>query len=356
MRPAGDALQWLALFTAAPMPGFGVASVFGALLGAFAAALAMGRFRLTTFSDTGDTLRNLLGAALMGIGGVMALGCTVGQAITGVSTLALGSFLTFGAIVAGGFYGLKLLERWIMLRNRPRSFPPHSGCTSASDESGGSPCAFQNSTGVACSFSLRGPCWPPALPGVAAAATPLAITPGQTEGPFYPGDASPQTWMPIWFACRGRRRTRWGRSRTFAGASSTRRARACAARWSKSGNATPAASITIRNNRGCSGATRRFRDMAGAEVTADAGYSFRTIRPVAYPGRTPHIHFKVSAPGVGRLTTQMYLAGETQNATDGVLSRIRDRRARESVIVKLEQASDLEPGALRGIFDIVLDL
>ena len=55
----------------------------------------MGRFRIATFSDTGDTLRNLGGAALMGIGGVMALGCTVGQSITGVSTLALGSFLTF---------------------------------------------------------------------------------------------------------------------------------------------------------------------------------------------------------------------------------------------------------------------
>ena len=79
-----------------------------------AAALAMGRFRLATFSDTGDTLRNLVGAALMGVGGVMALGCTVGQAITGVSTLALGSFLTFAAIVAGGFCGLRLLERWIM--------------------------------------------------------------------------------------------------------------------------------------------------------------------------------------------------------------------------------------------------
>ena len=76
--------------------------MFGALLGAFATALAMGRFRITTFSDTGDTLRNLMGAALMGLGGVMALGCTIGQGITGVSTLALGSFLTFAAIVAGG--------------------------------------------------------------------------------------------------------------------------------------------------------------------------------------------------------------------------------------------------------------
>jgi hypothetical protein len=99
------------LYTATPAPGFGVASVFGALIGTCATALAMGRFRFTTFSDTGDTLRSLLGAAMMGIGGVMALGCTVGQGITGISTLALGSFLTFAAIVAGGFYGLRVLER-----------------------------------------------------------------------------------------------------------------------------------------------------------------------------------------------------------------------------------------------------
>ena len=113
IRPVGDTLQWLALYTATPMPGFGVTSVLGALIGAFAAAVGMGRFRLATFADAGDTLRNLLGAALMGVGGVMALGCTVGQAITGISTLALGSFVTFAAIVAGGFLGLRLLERWI---------------------------------------------------------------------------------------------------------------------------------------------------------------------------------------------------------------------------------------------------
>jgi uncharacterized membrane protein YedE/YeeE len=113
IRPVGDTLQWLSLYTATPMPGFGVASVFGALVGAFVAALAMGRFRLATFADAGDTVRNLLGAALMGVGGVMALGCTVGQSVTGVSTLAIGSLVTFAAIVAGGFAGLRLLERWI---------------------------------------------------------------------------------------------------------------------------------------------------------------------------------------------------------------------------------------------------
>jgi hypothetical protein len=113
VRPTGDALQWLTLYTAAPMPSFGVASVFGALIGACTASLLMGRFRISTFADPGDTLRSLAGAALMGIGGVMGLGCSVGQAITGVSTLALGSFLTFAAIVAGGFYGLRLLERLV---------------------------------------------------------------------------------------------------------------------------------------------------------------------------------------------------------------------------------------------------
>lgn len=114
VRPAGDALQWLMLFTAAPMPGFGVASLFGALLGAFLTARATGRFRLGSFSDAGDTLRNLLGAAMMGLGGVMALGCTVGQAVTGVSTLAIGSLLTFASIVVGGIWGLRVLERRIL--------------------------------------------------------------------------------------------------------------------------------------------------------------------------------------------------------------------------------------------------
>jgi uncharacterized membrane protein YedE/YeeE len=114
VRPTGDALEWLQRYTAIGWPGFGVGSVAGAILGSFLAAKSMGRFQFTTFSDKGDTLRNLVGAALMGVGGVLALGCTVGQAITGVSTLAIGSFLTFAAIVAGGVWGMKLLERWLM--------------------------------------------------------------------------------------------------------------------------------------------------------------------------------------------------------------------------------------------------
>ena len=93
----------------------------------------------------------------------------------------------------------------------------------------------------------------------------------------------------------------------------------------------------IYNHPGDSGQRRRdaaFQGYGRVEVDAGGRYAFRTIRPVAYPGRTPHIHFKVHAPGVGRLTTQMYVAGERQNAADGVLNGIRDRKARESVIVR----------------------
>ncbi len=111
VRPTADSIEWLQRFTAAMTPGFGVTTVFGAILGAFLAAVSMGRLKLTTFSDIGDTKRTLFGAVLMGIGGVLAMGCTIGQAVTGVSTLALGSFLTFAAIIVGGVRGMKTLER-----------------------------------------------------------------------------------------------------------------------------------------------------------------------------------------------------------------------------------------------------
>lgn len=113
VRPVGDTMEWLERFTAAPLPGFGVATVLGALLGAFVMAVARGTFRITGFAGSDDTLRHLMGAALMGIGGVMALGCTIGQGISGVSTLAAGSFLSLLAIILGTVLGVKTLERWI---------------------------------------------------------------------------------------------------------------------------------------------------------------------------------------------------------------------------------------------------
>jgi hypothetical protein len=114
VRPTGDALEWLQRYTALGLPGFGAASVFGAILGGAAAAVAMGRFRVTGFSDRRDMGRNLFGAALMGVGGVMALGCTIGQGITGISTLALGSFVAVAAILAGGVAGMKVFEHMLL--------------------------------------------------------------------------------------------------------------------------------------------------------------------------------------------------------------------------------------------------
>jgi len=114
VRPSGDTLEWLQRYTAIPVPGFGVASVFGTILGAFLVAVTTGNFRFTGFADPKDTRRNLAGAAMMGVGGVVALGCTIGQAVTGLSTLALGSILTFVAIVVGGMVGVKYLERLLL--------------------------------------------------------------------------------------------------------------------------------------------------------------------------------------------------------------------------------------------------
>ena len=114
VRPTGDTLEYLERFTAGMVPGFGVATVIGAFAGAMLAAIASGRFRITGFADSSDTLRGLTGGALMGTGGIVALGCTIGQAVTGISTLALGSFLAFAAIVAGGIAGIKYLERQLM--------------------------------------------------------------------------------------------------------------------------------------------------------------------------------------------------------------------------------------------------
>jgi protocatechuate 3,4-dioxygenase beta subunit len=92
----------------------------------------------------------------------------------------------------------------------------------------------------------------------------------------------------------------------------------------------------------------------GSTVTDDAGgYRFRTIRPVAYPGRAPHIHFAVTGPGWGPFHTQMYVAGAPENATDFLLNSVRDRSARESLIVRLGPSPNAG-STLAGVFEIVM--
>ena len=93
----------------------------------------------------------------------------------------------------------------------------------------------------------------------------------------------------------------------------------------------------------------------GRTVTGAAGdYEFVTIRPVPYPGRTPHIHFAIAAPGLPPFVTQMYVEGEPSNERDSVLQGVRDPAARARLIVPLRPAPQLAAGALAAQFDIVL--
>ncbi len=85
----------------------GIAAACGIVAGSFAWAIASRSFRWEGFRDAEDTATHLVGGALMGIGGVTALGCTVGQGISGVSTLALGSFVALAAIIVGALAGLR---------------------------------------------------------------------------------------------------------------------------------------------------------------------------------------------------------------------------------------------------------
>lgn len=85
---------------------------------------------------------------------------------------------------------------------------------------------------------------------------------------------------------------------------------------------------------------------------ADGAYRFRTIKPVAYPGRAPHIHFAISGPGFEPLVTQMFVAGAPENAGDYLFNSIQDPAAQSSVLVAFEPSPSATE--LRGRFDIVL--
>lgn len=92
-----------------------IAAVLGMFSGSLAWSLATRTFRLESFRDSQDLINHLVGAALMGFGGVLALGCTIGQGISGVSTLALGSFLALFSIVAGAAATMKI-QYWRLMR------------------------------------------------------------------------------------------------------------------------------------------------------------------------------------------------------------------------------------------------
>ena len=108
VAPIAYTVDWLIMFSdKSKVLTIAVVSTVGVIVGALASALATRSFRWEGFAGTQDTAHHLVGAVLMGVGGVTAMGCTVGQGLSGVSTLALGSFLAFAGIVGGAVIGLR---------------------------------------------------------------------------------------------------------------------------------------------------------------------------------------------------------------------------------------------------------
>lgn len=178
----------------------------------------------------------------------------------------------------------------------------------------------------------------------------LTLTPAQTEGPFYP------TQLPLdrdndLVQVQGRPARALGTVTHVMGRVRDREGRPLANSRVEIWQCDARGVYLHPADRGqrdenFQGYGQTFTDAAGA-------YRFRTIRPVPYPGRTPHIHFKVTPPGRPTLTTQMYVAGERQNDQDG-LYRWIPAAQRASVTVPLEPAPTVESGALLGVFEIVM--
>jgi len=186
------------------------------------------------------------------------------------------------------------------------------------------------------------------------AAPKFPVTPRQSEGPFYPTNwAGDIDWDLV--RVQGEAAEAMGQVTYITGRIRDR-----------SGSVIPQAKVEIWQCDG-NGRYRHPRDRRanprdigfqgrGRALTDDQGrYRFRTIRPVPYPGRTPHIHFAVRTPSGPRLVTQMYVRGDPGNRRDSLLNSIRNRKVRERLLVDLNPADRLETGALAGTFDIVLD-
>lgn len=115
ISPMGDSVRYLMHPGDYSLINFGITALAGVIVGSFLYSIATRKFRVEWFVDAGDFARHVIGAVLMGIGGVLSMGCTVGQAITGISTLAVGSMLTFAAIVAGAAGAMKY-QYWKLMR------------------------------------------------------------------------------------------------------------------------------------------------------------------------------------------------------------------------------------------------
>lgn len=114
--PMAYTLDWLIMFSdTTKVLTLGVVSVFGVVAGSFTQAMLSRSFRWEGFRDTRDTALHLAGAVCMGVGGVTAMGCTVGQGLSGLSTLSLTSVIAVAGIVTGAWLGFRF-QIWLIER------------------------------------------------------------------------------------------------------------------------------------------------------------------------------------------------------------------------------------------------
>ena len=184
------------------------------------------------------------------------------------------------------------------------------------------------------------------VPGLYAEA--LTLTPSQTEGPFYP-DRLPLDTDNDLLVLNDSTTPSAGIGRILDARGEPIR-NAVVEIWQADANG-------VYLHKGSDNAGKRDPHFQGFGrfLTGSSGeYQFRTIRPVPYPGRTPHIHYSVKIPGQAKFTTQCYVRGEAGNEKDGVLKGIQDAKARASLIVPFAPLPGSKAGELLARFDVVL--
>jgi len=180
----------------------------------------------------------------------------------------------------------------------------------------------------------------------------LVRTPAQTEGPFYPDrlpldtdndlivindSLKPSVGEITWLTGR------------ILGLNGTPLKNAVVEIWQCDNNGAYLHS-------GTTNADKRDKNFQGFGrfLTGSTGeYLFRTIKPVPYPGRTPHIHFQVKVKGQDPFTTQCYVKDHPNNARDGILNSIRDPKAKASILIDFAPIKESKVGELAAKFDIV---
>jgi protocatechuate 3,4-dioxygenase beta subunit len=192
-----------------------------------------------------------------------------------------------------------------------------------------------------------------ALAAPIALADALTLTPSSTEGPFYPDRMPLDTDNDLLLINNGATQA-VGDITHLVGrvvdASGNPLHGAVVEIWQVDGNG-------VYLHTGSAGEKRdaNFQGYGRFRTGPTGEYYFRTVKPVPYPGRTPHIHFAINQDGKRILTTQMYVAGHEGNERDGLYTSIRDPKQRESVTIEFAPLAKAK-GELEAKFDIVLGL